>query len=483
MRRISFLFSLTIAFLTGFLPFTVMGWKAPVDGIKTHDPVIEISEPGGLFQEAQKEGRIRVLVELKLPFSPEGKLHSQMAIQQQRFGIQNAQQKIIQSLKLSPDQLVRRFKYVPQMVIEVDPSQFLALMLDPRVQSIHEDRLVGLDLSLSVPHIGADLAWDLGYRGEGQVVVVLDSGVDADHEFLNGKVLSEACYSNSGGEGEGTSLCPNGQPVQIGTGAAIHCPVAIPGCEHGTHVAGIAVGKGETFSGVAPEADLIAIQVFTQFVDPVCWNYGQPNSPCIMTYLYSDLLAGLERVYELRDSFHIAAVNLSLGGGYYDSECVSDPLNAIISTLRSVEIATIVASGNSGFNDAIGSPACVPAAISVASIDLDDDVSSFSDVASFLDFYAPGDWIYSSMPDDTYGFIQGTSMAAPHVAGAWAVIKSKVPYAGVDFVYQVLSKTGIPVDDQRSGGSVKAIPRIQLDDAIDTITLLIYPVVRNQTPP
>jgi subtilisin family serine protease len=278
-------------------------------------------------------------------------------------------------------------------------------------------------------------------------------------------------------------LCPNGLPEQIGTGAAANCSVAILGCEHGTHVAGIAVGSGVTFSGVAPGADLIAIQVFTEFEDPICSMYGQPNSPCIMTYLYSDLISGLERVYELRETFDIAAVNLSLGGGYYDIECVEDPLNAIINTLRSIEIATIVASGNSSYTDAIGTPACVPAAISVASTDLFDQVSSFSSVASFLDFYAPGDWIYSSMPNDTYGYREGTSMAAPHVAGAWAVIKSKVPQGRVDFIYQVLAKTGPLVDDQRAGGAVTDIPRIQLDEAIDRISLLIYPVVRNQTPP
>jgi hypothetical protein len=74
-------------------------------------------------------------------------------------------------------------------------------------------------------------------------------------------------------------------------------------------------------------------------------------------------------------------------------------------------------------------------------------------------------------------------MSSPHVAGAWAVIRSKVPHASVDFIYGVLAKTGVLVDDQRSGGSVTDIPRIQLDEAIDTISLLIYPVVRNQSPP
>jgi subtilisin len=482
-RKKTVLLSLIIGVILLSFPFSATGRQVDAADFNEHDSVSNPSGNGDLIQEAQNEGSVRILVELDLSFFPEGKLRSQLAVQQQRLSIRQAQQALLQDLRLEPERLVRKFKFVPQLVIEANPSQIAALSLNPRVRSIHEDKLVGLDLSLSVPHIGAPDAWAEGYLGEGQVVAVLDSGVDSDHEFLAGKVVSEACYSNGGGLGDGTSLCPNGLPDQIGTGAAGNCPVAILGCEHGTHVAGIAVGSGETFSGVAPGADLIAIQVFTQFEDPFCLIYGQPSSPCIMTYLYSDLISGLERVYELRDTFNIAAVNLSLGGGYYDTECGEDPLNAIIDTLRSVDIATIVASGNSGFTDAIGTPACVPSAISVASTNLFDQVSGFSDVASFLDFYAPGDGIYSSIPGDSYGYREGTSMAAPHVTGAWAVIKSKVPQARVDFIYQVLAKTGLLIDDQRAGGSVTDIPRLKLDDAINRISLLTYPVVRNQIPP
>jgi subtilisin len=482
-RTKTILLSFIISVLLLSFPFLTTGRQVDAADFNKYDSVSNRVEIGDLIQKAQIEGTVRILVELDLSFFPEGKLPSKMAVQQQRVSIRQAQQALIQSLRIEPDRLVRKFKYVPQLVIDANPSQIAALSLNPWVRSMHEDKLVGLDLALSVPYIGANNAWAEGYTGEGQVVAILDSGVDSDHEFLAGKVVSEACYSNSGGLGDGTTLCPNGLPEQIGTGAAANCPVAILGCEHGTHVAGIAVGSGATFSGVAPGADLIAIQVFTEFEDPICLMFGQPNSPCIMTYLYSDLISGLERVYELRETFDIAAVNLSLGGGYYDTECGEDPLNAIIDTLRSVEIATIVASGNSGYTDAIGTPACVPSAISVASTNLFDQVSSFSDVASFLDFYAPGDGIYSSMPDDTYGYREGTSMAAPHITGAWAVIKSKIPQGRVDFIYQVLAKTGSLVDDQRAGGSVTDIPRIQLDEAIDRISLLIYPVVRNQTPP
>jgi subtilisin family serine protease len=108
-----------------------------------------------------------------------------------------------------------------------------------------------------------------------------------------------------------------------------------------------------------------------------------------------------------------------------------------------------------------------------------------------LDFYAPGDWyrpydvwgIYSSLPGGGYGYKYGTSMAAPHVTGAWAVIKSKVPSASVDFAYNILSSTGVLIGDDRSGGTVDDIPRIQLDAAIDSIFNIVMPLIQKNAVP
>jgi subtilisin len=431
-----------------------------------------------LLQEAQDTGRVRIIVELDLSFKPEGELHSIAAVQSQRRGIKQAQQALIDRFQIGVDRNVRKMKYVPQIVMEVDASELSALMSDPSVLHIHEDALLSLSLSSSVPHIGAPAVWAEGYSGDGQVVAVLDTGVDSDHPFLTGKVVSEACYSNYWGEG--TTLCPNGQKEQIGSGAAEPC--TITSCSHGTHVAGIAVGKGDTFSGVAREADLIAIQVFTRFENPICSDNGQSSSPCILTY-FSDVILGLERVYELQDTFHIASVNLSIGGGSYTAPCPSDSMASIINNLKSVGIATVVSSGNNGYTSAIGTPACIPNAISVASTSLSDVVSSYSNVAYFLDFYAPGEWIYSSIPGGTYAYASGTSMAAPHVTGTWALIKSKIPDGSVDFIYNVLANNGVLVDDTRSGGTILDIPRIQVDEAIDVIDVKYVPqVAGNSTP-
>jgi hypothetical protein len=116
----------------------------------------------------------------------------------------------------------------------------------------------------------------------------------SDHEFLAGKVIAEACFSNANGGGSGVTLCPNGTSTQSGTGAASPDGAAcVSGgtnlCDHGTHVAGIAAGLntnqqgGEPPNGVAKSASIWAIQVVG--------NIGTEWDSC-----YGQSLGGLARV-------------------------------------------------------------------------------------------------------------------------------------------------------------------------------------------
>ncbi len=119
----------------------------------------------------------------------------------------------------------------------------------------------------------------------------------------------------------------------------------------------------------------------------------------------------------------------------------------------------------------MSSPACISTAISVgASTDLDtpggaDKVASYSNVSSYLSLFAPGSTITSSVPGVGYQTWDGTSMAAPHVTGAWALMKSKAPEATVSDVLAALTSYGVIITDTRSGGSVSK-PRIQVDQSI-----------------
>jgi subtilisin family serine protease len=178
-------------------------------------------------------------------------------------------------------------------------------------------------------------------------------------------------------------------------------------------------------------------------------------------------------VYDQRDNFNIAAVNMSLGGQSYSSQedCDNDnaALKAAVDNLRSAGVATVIASGNDGLGDAISSPACISSAISVGASTGSDEVAFFSNSAPWLTSLAPGTDIDSAIPGGEFASKDGTSMAAPHVAGAVAVLNSVVPEAYVDEIEESLASSGVFITDPRNGVEV---PRVQVDAAAQALNEL-----------
>ena len=166
-----------------------------------------------------------------------------------------------------------------------------------------------------------------------------------------------------------------------------------------------------------------------------------------------------------------AAANLSLGGPSFSAPCDDETAKTIIDIFRSpqINVATVVASGNAGYTRSISSPACISSAVSVGSTTKQDAISGFSNSADFLDLLAPGSAIESAVLGDGYGLKSGTSMAAPHVAGAWAVLKQADPTASVDDVLKALKATGVWLQDTRPGAVNRIAPRIQLDAALGAL--------------
>jgi subtilisin family serine protease len=438
--------------------------------------------PTRIHDRAQAEGEVRVLVELALPSNrrTESTLSAQARFAY-RQEIADTAARVLARLARHPHQVFRRFQTTPLIAIGASPGALRELEASGvMVRRVIEDRIHRPVLMDSVPLIGADQAWAQGYDGTGTVVAVIDSGVDSAHPLLAGKVIEEACYSTTSGS-QSTTLCPNGAQEQIGPGAAAPCPLEEQGCWHGTHVAGIVAGNGTPADlpiwGVGKGANLIAIQVFSQinrFLD--CG--GQP--PCLGAYT-SDILAALERVYTLRTAYPIAAVNMSLGAELFSATCDDQEYKPFIDNLRSVGIATVVASGNDGSTSQISAPACVSTAVSVGATTKEDQVADFSNVAPFLSLFAPGDEIISAYPGGQFAVASGTSMASPHVAGAWAILKQAKPGATVDEVLQALTDTGVLITDTRAGG-VTTKPRIQVDLALLALLYPGVPLVGSVTP-
>ena len=234
---------------------------------------------------------------------------------------------------------------------------------------------------------------------------ILDTGIDLKNEELN--VVDDVSFI----AGE-----PNGQD----------------GHGHGTHVAGIAAAKDDNdgVTGVAPGAKLTAIKVL-----------GADGSGST-----ASVLAGLD--YALQHANELDVINLSLGEP--GSSVATD---TAITKLQNAGVPVVVAAGNDNQNAAFQSPANSPDAWTVSSIldtdgkcgELggagDDTFSSFSNWGSVVEIAAPGGQINSTIPNGGFAQFSGTSMAAPHVAGAVALYKSSHPDASPAEIFNRLIET------------------------------------------
>ncbi len=446
---------------------------------------------------AVDKGSVRLIVGVRAGFAPEARL-AEIEVAGQRQDISRAQTGVLHRLAAVRGQKKKadRFATIPFLALEVNPEELDLLVADSDVVSIAEDGLRATTLAESSPLIGASSAWSADYDGSGQTIAILDTGIDKTHPFLSGKVVTEACYSTNNDNSSSSSLCPGGATASIADGSAVNCDVEMSSsCDHGTHVAGIAAGAGATFSGIARGANLIAIQVFSRFESDYCGG----TQPCILSW-DSDQLKGLELVYQLRTTYNIAAVNMSLGGGQYFDQETCDRENkatkAVIDNLRAAGIATVIAAGNSAYTDSMGAPGCISSAVSAGSTwdasglplggsvcneasSTVDTLTCYSNSASFLNLLAPGSAIRSSIPGTGYAVKHGTSMATPHVAGAWAVLKQAVPDISVGSALDLFTITGFPVTDNRTPGNQIVKPRIDLlaalaliaPDATSTLTV------------
>ncbi|MGH2663934.1 MAG: S8 family peptidase [Actinomycetota bacterium] len=390
--------------------------------------------------QAASEDPVPVLTLLAVPFRPEGTITPEEA-DEQRDAIRESAQDLRTDLSGTGYEDFERYGTIPYVSMEVNRDDLDELAESPEVAAIQEDVALRPALAETTPQIEAPAAWAMGATGSGQTVAVVDTGVDAGHSFLAGKVVEEACYSWG-------KDCPNGKAQQTGDGAGRPCAYATE-CNHGTHLAGIVAGSGPSFSGVAPGANLMAVQVFSEASGySACGHAGS----CALART-SDIISALERVYSLRARYSFAAVNLSVGWGSFAGPCDTDPMKPMIDNLRAVGIATVVASGNGGTPEAMSSPACISSAVSVgATMDGDpEEVAAYSSSSSGLSLLAPGSAVTSAVPGGGYATWDGTSMAAPHVAGAWAVLKGANPTVTVSTVLTNLQATGKPITDARNG--------------------------------
>jgi subtilisin len=407
---------------------------------------------------AESGDYVRVIVVLRAPAAADGDgLMAPDAIAQ-------VQEQFAPAAIAAGAREIARLDTLPVMIVEAPRGALNRLANHPLVANVAEDALAAPHLSGSVPLTHADQAQQAA-NGAGVAIAIVDTGVDAAHPFLGGRVIAEACFSTNNSAQGATSLCPGGGSEAFGPGAAAPC--SLSNCDHGTHVAGIAAGNG----GVAPGASIIAVQVFSKIAS--CSAFSLP-SPCALSYV-SDQLRAFDWLASTAFTPPLAIVNLSLGVGTFtsvaacDASLIGTAMFPAIARLRNQGVTTVASSGNNGATNALSLPGCLSNVVSVGATTKTnpEQVASFSNSAPFLTLLAPGVGIVSSTTGGGFATKSGTSMAAPHVAGALALLRSARPGYPSDAYVTALVNTGTPILDTRNG-VIK--PRIDVAAALGALT-------------
>jgi major intracellular serine protease len=213
-------------------------------------------------------------------------------------------------------------------------------------------------------------------KGQGVVCAVMDTGVDYNHEALKENFEQEKGYD---------LVRRNNDPYDFEG--------------HGTHVAGI-------IQAIAPEVLLKAVRVLDE--------NGRGFE--------ADILLGYEYCYQNK----IPIINCSFGSSY-----CSDQERLVVESAKEYGCLIIAAAGNESFGenspDTISYPAATAGVQAIASVNKNKEHSFFSNMASYMAFASLGEKVMSTLPNNQYGRMTGTSMASPCVAGAFALQLSAHP--------------------------------------------------------
>lgn len=418
MRRVATVIGVALLVLAGACPATATAEERPEPGeprsvtLITGDRVViagsvvsVLPGPGRAdmgFRQRARAGRISVVPEDAAPLIRAGTLDRRLfdvtaLIAQQRDDRSRDTLPLIvtkNAALTATAAVTRQLPSIDAVAVRADKTTITALWDSVRARPgtrVWLDGQATLDDTESHPQIGAPDAWRAGYTGEGVTVAVLDGGYDETHPDLAGVVVEAKDF----------------------TGAGVRDTYG-----HGTHVASTIAGAGP-YGGAAPDAKLV--------IGKVCRARTCDDSAILEAMEWAAPRAEI--------------VNMSLGGDATDG---TDPMSLAVDRLSALHgTLFVVAAGNEGDPRSVGTPAAADAALAVASVNKEDQLSIFSsrgprlgDYAVKPDIAAPGEAIGAARAagtslgtpiDALHTRLDGTSMATPHVAASAALLAQRHP--------------------------------------------------------
>jgi subtilisin family serine protease len=410
-----------------------------------------------VYEGLEKNDSVRVIVKLKEPNDGKGSfIKTTQKIKISEDKKKEIKQEVIEEIGINKI----RHDFGEEFSLDISSDELNKIKDNKNVESIKASGKVHAFLQDSVPYINASVVWPINISnqnitGINETICILDTGIDFSHPALVGK--NKTCNINCI-----TESCVENCSINDDNG-------------HGTHVAGIAAANG-SINGVAIGASLIGIKVLN--------SAGNGD--------FDDIYAGIEWCIANRIAYNISVISMSLGDcSTHNTYCNLHGSAAHINNATAYNLSVIVSAGNGNTGICNGltvtngpsAPACVENATAVGSItDLADSLYSSYQRGNLFELMAPGIGINSTVPNGSCTFcassgwrsLQGTSMAAPHVAGAFALFrqffrlqKGRIPTPAE--IKNILNSTGKQIND--TGGTNLNYSRIDVFAAIDSLRI------------
>jgi len=413
-----------------------------------------------VYDALEKGGEVRVIVKLKEVEEKKGFFVKTAKSQEEiKAGEKEVKEEVIEDIG------TENIKHVFDKTISasISKEELDNLKENNEIMEIKLVEIMHTFLQDSVPLINASVVWPVNLSsqnitGISETICIIDTGINYSHQDFGGCTSAEFTSGTCERVIGGWDYCADDSTCITSD----NDPIAVDG--HGTHVAGIVAANG-SINGVAINSKIVMMKA------------GNASG----SFFTDDIAASIDWCVNNASIYNISVISMSLGGGQFNDYCdgVSSDITNSINNAVANNITVTISTGNTDptyTNPLLGiaNPACIINATRVTATNKSDAYASYAfRNSNFTDILAaPGSSINSTKVDGTYLIQSGTSMAAPHAAGAFALFRQffrlqngRVPTPAE--IKTIFNSTGKQIND--TGGTGLNFSRIDVFAAIQSI--------------